>query len=200
MAWLSAWRWLLSLGLEEAVVASCMFGSIHRKEFRFLVHGFDTASFQVKCSGGHPHVRVEGAYTKQSAIYAPGVVKHLACQILAALDAASLQDEASKKGLESVVINDLLQAGKWSTIFAWSWKTPSHINVLESHAYLGLLHRLAQRGGGKRFVALLDSRVAKGAHAKGRSSAISLQRSLRKAGCWMVAALYPSGLRALSWC
>ena len=56
MAWLAAWRWLILLGLEEAVVASCMFGSIHRKEFRFLLSGFDVQAFQVKCLGGHQHV------------------------------------------------------------------------------------------------------------------------------------------------
>ena len=90
MAWLSAWKWLLSLGLEEVVVASCMFGSIHRKEFRFLVYGFEVDSFQRKCSGGHSHIRIEGAYTKQSAIYVPGVVDHLATHIQLALKKLSL--------------------------------------------------------------------------------------------------------------
>ena len=193
MAWLSAWKWLLSLGLEEVVVASCMFGSIHRKEFRFLVYGFEVDSFQRKCSGGHSHIRIEGAYTKQSAIYVPGVVDHLATHIQLALKKRDASEGACGKGLESLIINDLLQSSKWHTVFSWRWRTPCHINILESHAYVGLLHRLAQKGGHRRFVALLDSRVAKGAHAKGRSSARSLQRSLRKACAITVAAnLHPS--------
>ena len=146
MAWLSAWQWLLSLGMNEAVVASCMLGRIHRKEFRFLLCGFSAEDFEVKCSGGHHHVRVEGAYTKLSAIYAPGVVTHLAAQVEKALTAAQQLVEEKSAGIESVVVNDLLQAARWRTLFSWRWRSPSHINVLESHAYIGLLHRLALRG------------------------------------------------------
>ena len=193
MAWLAGWKWLLRLGLQEAVVASCMLGSIHRKEFRFLLTGFNAEDFEVRCSGGHHHVRIEGAYTKKSAIYAPGVASHLAVQVVAALRAGQHRGEGGAAGIESVVINDLLQAARWQTLFSWSWKSPSHINVLESHAYIGLLHRLAIRGGSCRFVALLDSRVAKGAHAKGRSSARTLKKSLRKACAITVAAnLHPA--------
>ena len=68
-----------------------------------------------------------------------------------------------------------------------------HINVLESQAYVSLLSRLAARGGSPRFLALLDSRVAKGAHGKGRSSARTLQRSVRRASAITVAGnLHPS--------
>ena len=134
-----------------------------------------------------------GAYTKKSAIYVEGVAKHLALQVKQALTAAEEPRETSR-GLESVILNDLLISHKWRPMFSCDWKTPAHImNVLESHSYLGLLHRLAQRGGRKRFVALLDSRVAKGARAKGRSSARTLQQSLRKACAITVAAnLHPS--------
>ena len=39
-AWLSIWRFLLQIGFSEAVVDSCVFGSIiHRKPFRLLCHG-----------------------------------------------------------------------------------------------------------------------------------------------------------------
>ena len=193
IAWLSAWKWLRLLGLEEAVVASCMLGSIHQEELPFLIYGFDARSFQERCSGGHAHMRVEGAYTKQSAIYVPGVVKQLARHIVSVPGTAFCQEEPARKGLGSGVVNDLLKAGKWSTIFTWSWQTPSQLDVLVSHAYMGLLHRLAQRGGGKKSVASQDNPSAEGAHAKGRSSAPSLRRSLEKACAVTVAAnLHPA--------
>ena len=52
---------------------------------------------------------------------------------------------------------------------AWGWKATGHINVLESRSYVSRLRRLVERGGDRRFCALLDSKVAKGPHAKGRS-------------------------------
>lgn len=61
-----------------------------------------------------------------------------------------------------MVLNDLLTGATWSTLASWPWKFTSHINVLESHAYVALLNRLAQAGGSLRFLALLDLRVAKG--------------------------------------
>ena len=35
MRWLAQWRRLLALGAREAFLASCMYGSIHQKEFCF---------------------------------------------------------------------------------------------------------------------------------------------------------------------
>ena len=193
MAWLGAWRHLLSLGFEEAILASCMLGSIHKKEFRLLVYGLDTDRLTVRCSGGHRHVRIEGKYTKASAIYAPGVAKLIADCFSKALSEKIGQEDPSVSGLESVIINDILLSRTWTTTSVWAWKHLGHINVLESHAYVALLNALAKRGGSLRFNAFLDSRVAKGAHGKGRSSARSLKRSLKKASALTIAGnLHPS--------
>ena len=78
MAWLTFWARLLSDGCEESVIASCQFGSIHRKEFRFLFHLLDAARLEARCPGGHQHVKIEGAYTKPSATYVEDLGHHLA--------------------------------------------------------------------------------------------------------------------------
>ena len=194
MAWLRAWRYLLSLGFEEATLASCMLGSIHKKEFRLLVYGLNADQLTVRCSGGHQRVRIEGKYTKASAIYAPGVANLIADCFTKALSARVNQEGLSVSGLESVIINDFLLSRTWTTTSVWAWKHLGHINVLESHAYVALLNALAKRGGSLRFNAFLDSRVAKGAHyGKGRSSARSLKRSLKKASALTIAGnLHPS--------
>jgi hypothetical protein len=90
------------------------------------------------------------------------------------------------------VVNDILAAGRWRTEKCWACKHRSHINVLEAEAGHAVLNIASHTLRGKRFATVLDSRVAKGALAKGRSSSKSLQRVCRKAGVLQVAAdLYP---------
>ena len=76
--------------------------------------------------------------------------------------------------------------GSWKVELQWHWATRSHINLLESQAYLSLLRLLIREGGDLRFSALLDSRVAKGSHAKGRSSSKALMPSLRKSAALQI--------------
>eukprot|EP00435_Cladocopium_sp_Y103_P026094 s726_g6.t1 len=196
MAWLSIWQFLLRCKqFEEAVCASCQFGSVHRKEFRLLCYGIDTGQLDVRCPGGHQHVRIEGAYTKPSAQYVPELAKHFARAFATALRRKAHQEanQPDVRGVESVAANDLLVSGQWQVDFQWRWQHAAHINLLESHSYLSLLRSLAVGGGGHRFSALLDSRVAKCAHAKGRSSAGALAPSLRKAAAIQLGyGLYPS--------
>ena len=196
MAWLPIWRFLIRCkDFEEAIIASCQFGSIHRKEFRMLGRGLDMSSLERRCPGGHDHVRVEGKMTKQSAIYTPALADHLARHFhlalrkKARLEALSMRTE----GIESVVVNDVLLTGEWKIEKAWTWKKASHINILESHAYLEILKQSLREGGDRRIIGLLDSRVAKCSQAKGRSSAKALGPSLKKSMAWQVAGgLYPA--------
>eukprot|EP00435_Cladocopium_sp_Y103_P051714 s1965_g16.t1 len=78
MAWLPAWSSLLAEGFEEFVCASCQFGSRHKKEFRFISYLLEAERLGVKCPGGHEHVRIEGAWTKPSAVYTWDLADHLA--------------------------------------------------------------------------------------------------------------------------
>ena len=185
MAWLSMWRFLLrEKNFSEAVCASCAFGSPHLKQFRLLTYGLDAAGMTVRCRGGHKHLRIEGKWTKPSAVYVPALAEHFALHFKRALVRLreEFEDEPVVTGLESVIADDILIAGKWSLEHQWHWKSQAHINVLESHAYLSLLRKLASNDESSlRFVALLDSRVAKGAHAKGRSTSQALLPTLRKA-------------------
>ena len=69
MGWLKAWRALCRLGFRESIIASCQFGSPHKKEFKLLTYLLDAEGLEVKCPGGHTHVRIEGSLTKGSAVY-----------------------------------------------------------------------------------------------------------------------------------
>ena len=177
------------MGFSEAVTASCQFGSPHRKEVRFLGCGIDMKSLDVRCPGGHSHVRIEGQYTKKSSIYIDQLAMFLAKHIADGIAKKVVEDAEQPciSGLESVILNDLLSGPGWQVVSKWEWKEPCHINVFESRSYVELLKHLLLEGGDCRFVALLDSRVAKGAHTKGRSSAYTLAASLQRACCFQVA-------------
>ena len=194
MAWLPFWRYLLQLGFAEAIINSCAFGSIHKKPFRWLGWGVDVDSMNVRCPGGHQHVRIEGRYTKASAVYHPKLAEFVASKIKEAVIKFSSGDVGGKRvELESVVLNDLLQQDFWKVCGDWQWKRPAHINVLESRSLVALFRQLVLGGGDQRFSVLLDSRVAKGAHGKGRSSARALRPSLLRGCAYTVAGgLYPA--------
>ena len=188
MAWLSMWRFLLTKGFNESSVASCMFGSPHLKKFRLLSYGLNHHDLSVACDGTHKHLRIEGQLTKPSAIYVPKLARRFALVFAAALQKLKREEEDHYLSpcIESVVLNDLLMTGSWKVDLQWHWATRSHINLLESHAYLSLLRLLIREGGDLRFSALLDSRVAKGSHAKGRSSSKALMPSLRKSAALQI--------------
>ena len=193
LAWLTTWAFLKKLGFEEAVLNSCALGSIHKKPFRLLGYGLDMEMLRIPCPGGHSHVRIEGKLTKASAVYHPGVAHRIAECFAKALKSSKSDDAVSATSLESVVINDLLLQEGWQTFAHWWWSKPGHINIFESRAFVGLERRLLDLGGDRRFTALLDSRVAKGAHAKGRSSSRALRPSLLRSCSYQIAGnIYPS--------
>ena len=193
MAWLSAWRFLIQLGFQEAFIDSCVFGCIHKKPFRFLGYGINMQELNQKCPGGHSHVRIEGKYTKDSAVYHPGLAAFLAQKIALALQRKETPDDQEKVCIESAVINDIWSQGGWNVEASWEWKRPAHINIFESRSLVELFKDVTIKGGDRRLAVLLDSRVAKGAHAKGRSSALSLRPSLLRACAFAIAGnLHPS--------
>ena len=57
--------------VEETFTASCSFGSIHQKEFRFLTCNMLPHSICRPCTRDHSHVKIEGQYTKGSAVLLP---------------------------------------------------------------------------------------------------------------------------------
>lgn len=194
MAWTQIWRYMLEQGLEEAIVASCQFGSPHQKEFRLLCYLLDVVALEVRCPGGHQHIVIQGKYTKASAAYVPGLALHIAHEFRRALERiARLEADYHPQGSESVVGNDVLSSSRWSLRAFCPWRSPGHINVLETRMGLKVLTIQARQEPDSRFSGFLDSRVAKGALSKGRSSSRALQPLCKKAAAvQVVACLYPS--------
>ena len=122
--------------------------------------------------GGHEHVRIEGAWTKPSAVYTWELADHLAEGFERAIrqQRGDTVDGAEVFGLESPVLNDVLASHGWKTEKCWRWTRNSHINVVEGHSALALLSCADSKMRDSRFLGVLDSRVAKGALAKGTGS------------------------------
>eukprot|EP00438_Fugacium_kawagutii_P012665 Skav215620 [mRNA] locus=scaffold666:640257:644840:- [translate_table: standard] len=195
MAWLEAWRALLRLGFAEAVVASCAFGSPHRKEFRLLCYLLDVAFLDVRCPGNHVHVKIQGALTKPSAIYVDGVADHFAeafHRTLSLLDSEERCD-IKTQGLEGAFANDVMVSSNWKVSRAWSWKRRGHINVLEMASLVSQLKEAANSHAAARFAVFVDSAVCRGAITKGRSASYALMPGLQRAcALQIVADLYPA--------
>eukprot|EP00435_Cladocopium_sp_Y103_P018494 s3398_g4.t1 len=194
MAWLDEWRSLLDLGFSEAVVASCMFQSIHRKEFRLLVCMLDAGALDVRCCGGHSHVRIQGAYTKPSATYTDGLALHIASAFRVSLRALAASEnlEPVVEGHESILSNEIMLTSRWRVVREWFWKRAGHINVLETSAAVSNLVSLAKTKSSVRFCHFVDSAVARGSLTKGRSPSRALQPLMKRAGAVCVCCdLYP---------
>ena len=79
MAWLRIWKALAELpGVREFFLSACQFGSIHRKDFRLIGVGVDFSNCARPCTGGHEHVKIEGKYTKASAVYPEALAREIA--------------------------------------------------------------------------------------------------------------------------
>ena len=120
MAWLTIWQYLISLGFEEAFLASCLFGSPHKKEFRLLFHGLERALLDVRCRGGHGHLRIEGKYTKASGEYVDGVAERFALAFFQALQ----NKENSETGIRSKVFATFLCSSACWESSSLSWICP----------------------------------------------------------------------------
>ena len=181
MGWLTFWRSLLSMGFAEAIVAACQFGSIHKKEFKFLLHLVDETFVETRCPGGHRHVRIEGKWTKGSAVYPDALGHHLALAFARALRIhSSNPDDVDLAGFESPLVNDMMETCKWTLGRVWEWKKAAHINVYETDASVAALMKASSSSPHSRHCFAVDSLVARGALSKGRSSSRKLQPSLRR--------------------
>ena len=190
MRWLREWRRLVELGAREVWLSSCMFGSIHQKEFGFVGVNMQVQWLHRACSRDHTHVKIEGAWTKPSAVYCDGLAWFLAQFFKDHLEAKQKFEERvaiNAGGLEDVLTNDLCAGLQWKVLDDWHWKFPVHINVLEAQAVLKLLKILARRGGDLRGPVFIDSHVVRSCIARGRSSAHSLRSVLKKIAAFSLA-------------
>ena len=91
----------------------------------------------------------------------------------------------------------LAEALPWRPLRRYTFKRPSHIDVLESHAYKTLMRAVPMHS---RFVVFQDSMVCLGASAKGRSSSNALNRVLRQSMALQLAKnRYPVGHHTPTW-
>lgn len=197
MTRLQEWQRLLAMGATMVWTASCMFGSPHQKEFIFLCANMQASSLHRRCSRDHPHIRIEGKWTKASAVYCDGLAEAIAelfAMHLRAYGLARQRFDLETTGLEDCLTNDLCLTLPWRELHAWRWKKPAHINLLEVAATLKLFSHVASTGGDCRLPYLGDSHVARSVLARGRSSSLALQRLLKRAACLCVGyGIYPSG-------
>eukprot|EP00435_Cladocopium_sp_Y103_P039758 s1997_g10.t1 len=146
-------------------------------------------------NNSHPHVKVQGAYTKPSAVYVDGLAQHIAEAFHASLLGLDAQDRLgpSVDGLESALSNDVMQTSSWEKVRSWFWKKPSHINVLELSSAVSCLGTVASERSSVRFANFVDSAVCRGALSKGRSASLALQPGLKRACAWCICFdLYPA--------
>ena len=197
MRWLKQWRRLLALGAREAFLASCMYGSVHQKEFCFVGVNMKVELLERRCSRDHDHIRIEGRYTRASAVYCDGLADALARFFrdhLSAHERAEERFDLQVAGLEDQMSNELCLTLDWRTSSSWKWKGSSHVNLLETAATLKLYRTIALDGGDARFTYLGDSHVSRSSLARGRTSSHAMRPLLRQASSLCLAyGLYPAG-------
>ena len=177
-------------------LASCNFESIHQKEFRLLGVNLNVNKLYHPCTRDHPHVKIEGKYTKASAVYTDALASRIADVLgeeLRIKKAASNYFDIKIEGLESVLSNHFALASEWKEVKSWTWKKKVHINVLEAAAYGRLCYHAAVHHPRSRFPVGMDSNVALSSIIKGRSPSYALRPSLRRIGATtVVGCLYPA--------
>ncbi|CAE7264088.1 unnamed protein product [Symbiodinium sp. CCMP2592] len=175
------WRRLLCMGATELSLCLGPFLGTCCKDCKFLVFGIDLSSLLVPC-------RLCASAVKTSLrsgldfSFPASFAKALATEFDHALRRVSHVDShlrLSTDGLENPVLNDIVLSLSWEEGSAWTWRSPTHINILETASILRLLRSLAP-GGPQRVVVLVDSSVAFNACAKGRSPSFGLMPVLRK--------------------
>ena len=171
---------------------SCMYGSIHRKSFRFVSVHLDLSDLAIRCDGSHSHVTIQGSFTKSSATYVDGLARQLASVLgegvrkrKAIVEAF---DDVEVKGLESQIINSIALSSSWKVNESWNFKKLCHINILEFAVLGRLASRLASLGKSLRVTSIADSFVVSAAASKGRTSSRGLSPVLRRFNATCVAA------------
>ena len=178
--------------VQQTRCDSCMYGSIHLKSFRFLAVHMSLEKLCRRCDRMHSHVVIQGQYTKDSATYVPGLAQALALSFREAVDlihkTSRGEDDTKVRGHETQLANSVALSAKWQVDSVWSFKRPSHINILEMSALGRLADRLARTGKSMRVTALMDSFVCSAASSKGRTSSLGLAPPLRRFCATSVAA------------
>ena len=163
---------------------SCAYGSPHLKAFVFLCAWAAVDFISKRCTGDHVHVPVEGHYTKLSATYVDSLAFALARTIECGVRRQLFYDHwvgaLKVDGLENQLINEVTLSSSWEPVACWTFKVPSHINILELISVVRMVEKLVRKGTSARITVIVDSNVVRCAGAKGRSSAKALGKILRR--------------------
>ena len=176
--------WQAALGQKDVVevqALACALGSPEKRRFRFLAHRLPALALDCRCSGKTFDLYLQAG--RGGATSQPDLSEALAQVISRGLRRLLRQRalvDVEVFGLESPMINDIALSSAWQVLSAWQWKGESHINVLETKAYLRLCLHKARAGQPCRFSSLIDSNVARCALSKGRSPSDALTRVLKK--------------------
>ena len=149
------------------------------------------------CPPGHEHAPVQGANAKRSG---RGLAEALASRFASAILPCSRKgDPSQKQGLERLAFNDVLLTARWQTRRSWPWRSQEANYSLMCWgprllcpSTMPVYQTLALEGDDARLCLIFDLSVARGALAKGRSSARQLAPDLRRAAALQIAGgLYP---------
>ena len=193
MKHLPAWKAVLrKSNALEVRCDSCRFGSPHQKSFRFLTVNADARPLARRCVCVERHLKIEGALTKDSAVYTDSLASQIASVLVQSAQAIdrrlSREDSLDSAGLENQLVNEVALSADWEVVDSWTFKKNSHINILEEASLLRLISKLVPLNKSCRVVALVDSFVVRGATSKGRSSSRGLSSVLRRLNALVVAA------------
>ena len=206
LKFLPSWAAIERKPFAKAIrVDSCQYGSPHLKSFKLLTVHLGILHASKRCSGGHEHVKVEGAFTKASATYTDELAMAIALDFKVAFEKMNfpVQDDIKTSGLEGFLPNEVMLSSSWRVRNDWAFKQESHINLLELRVVLRLVLSLVLEKRSTRVVSFIDSNVCRCALGKGRSSSRAISSILRRlntyliaGGIWMVNPYMPTRLNA----
>ncbi len=179
-------------------ISMCMYGEDYRKNTSlFTVNAHFLGPLHRPCSAvagclpqdWHTHVPLEGSATTAAACYPADL-----CKLWASLLAAHLRalgpglpgdfdtfiHSSRRHAVEKLYITDLMRSLPWRCIHASRISHKEHINVSELRIRCDLICRQAAQHPNARHMFLVDSLVALGAAAKGRSASPALNSLLRR--------------------
>lgn len=114
MRWLREWRRLVDLGATEVTLASCSYGSHHQKEFGVIGANMDLSPLASKCSRDHEHIKIQGSYTRPSAVYCPKLAEAIAKLFYGHLRARGVQLAKQELKVEGNRYCQMIFARPWS--------------------------------------------------------------------------------------
>ena len=172
--------------------AMCAYGEFYRKLTRLgLIGARFLEGLEAPCPGFHKHVPLRGRATTRVAEYGLPLVTKWADLTLEAWKVERpdvvFQERveagrSQKPCFETIWLNDVMASSSWSVVMNAAWpRSRAHVNVLELNAHLQLLCSQAPIAVRRKQSYFLDSRVAIGVLAKGRSAAPALNAPLKLA-------------------